>query len=269
MSDVPARSKQDVSIQPRVLAETLEEIDESAEKEDLRKLEAVLFISGRWLSMAELVSLTDLNPIIIRELIEKLQEKYDKKDSSIEILEKKGALKMDLRREFSYLVNRLATGSAEFSKAEQETLAIIAYKQPIKQSVIIKIRGNKAYEHVKKFADLGLLKKKKVGHTYELTLGDSFYDYFNVKEREDGKGMDIDEESKEYQNDDLDKEIEEAEKEVAKEEAAGKFDDDEEKKALLSVPQYPQEGHEIAECLGKNPTGYGEGVEVVAEGRRE
>ena len=69
---------------------------------------------------------------------------------------------MDIRKEFSDTVNRLATGSSEFSKAERETLAIIAYKQPIKQSIIIKIRGNKAYDHIKKFIEIGLVRKKKV-----------------------------------------------------------------------------------------------------------
>ena len=99
---------------------------------------------------------------------------------AMEIIEKNGLWKMDVRQEYSYIINKLATGSAEFSKAEQETLAIIAYKQPIKQSVIIKIRGNKAYDHIKKFVELNLLKKKKVGHTHELSLNDDFYDYFNI-----------------------------------------------------------------------------------------
>ncbi|OYT36589.1 hypothetical protein B6U91_00895, partial [Candidatus Pacearchaeota archaeon ex4484_71] len=56
------------------------------------------------------------------------------------------------------------------------------YKQPLKQSILVKIRGNKAYDHVKKFADLNLIKKKKEGHTNILTLSDEFYDYFNVSE---------------------------------------------------------------------------------------
>lgn len=167
-----------------VSSKTLEEIDEAKTKEDLMTLEAVLFVSGRFLSMQDLISLTDLNPIIIRELIEKLQEKYSKGDSAIEIVEKKGVWKMDVRQEYSYIINKIATGSSEFSKAEQETLAIIAYKQPIKQSVIIKIRGNKAYDHIKKFTDLSLIKKKKVGHTHELSLSDDFFDYFNVNDTE-------------------------------------------------------------------------------------
>jgi len=119
------------------------------------------------------------------------KDKYDKDDSALRIVEKGDMWKMDVKPEYSDLVNRLATGSSEFSKAEQETLAIIAYKQPIKQSVIIKIRGNKGYDHVKKFVDLGLLKKKKVGHTNELSLHDDFYDYFNVADSENPLKKDV------------------------------------------------------------------------------
>lgn len=160
---------------------TIKEIDESEEKEDIKKLEAVFFVSGRFLNMQELISLTDIDPIKIKEIIEKLQEKYDKQDSAIEIIEKNNMWKMDVRPQHHSIINKIAGGKSEFSKAEQETLGIIAFKQPIKQSVIIKIRGNKAYDHIKKFTDLGLLKKKKTGHTYELSLSDDFYDYFTFQ----------------------------------------------------------------------------------------
>jgi len=159
-------------------SKTIEEIDEAREKEDMKKLEAVFFVCGRFLNIPELISLTDLNPIILQELIEKLQDKYDNNDSAIEIIEKNKMWKMDVRSQYHGIINKVAGGRSEFSKAEQETLGIIAFKQPIKQSVIIKIRGNKAYEHVKKFVDLGLVKKKKSGHTEELSLSDDFYDYF-------------------------------------------------------------------------------------------
>jgi segregation and condensation protein B len=165
-----------------ITSNTASEIDEAREKEDLKRIEAIFFVSGRFLSMPELISLSDLNPIIIKELLDKLKEKYDLGDSAIEIVERNGLWKMDIRKEYSDIVNRLASGSSEFTKAERETLAIVAYKQPIKQSVIIKIRGNKAYDHVKKFMDLNLIKKKKTGHTHELSLSDEFYDYFNVQD---------------------------------------------------------------------------------------
>ncbi|HJX50126.1 MAG TPA: SMC-Scp complex subunit ScpB [Candidatus Nanoarchaeia archaeon] len=204
---------------PPAGSKTIREIDEAKEKEDLKTLEAVFFISGRFLSMQELISLSDLNPIIIGDLIERLKDKYNKDESALEIIEKGGLWKMDVRQEYSHIINKLATGSSEFTKAEQETLAIIAYKQPIKQSVIIKIRGNKAYDHIKKFFDLGLIKKKKTGHTYELSLSDDFYDYFSVSESE---RTNVPKLSKE-----IDKEIEEAEKEVEEEEKQDKSENEE------------------------------------------
>ena len=163
----------------------IKEIDDPKELKNMKTLEAIFFISGRFLSMQELISLSDLNPIIIKDLIEKLVKKYNQSDSAIEIVTKNGLWKMDVRSEHAHFVNRLATGSSEFSKAEQETLAIIAFKQPIKQSVLIRIRGNKAYEHIKKFYDLSLIRKKRQGHTYELSLSDDFYEYFNVSKGED------------------------------------------------------------------------------------
>ena len=172
---------------PESTSKTIDEIDNAKEIEDLRILEAVFFVSGRFLNMQELISLSDLNPVIIKDLIEKLKEKYDKENSALEIIEKNEMWKMDVKPEYSGIINKLATGSAEFSKAEQETLAIIAFKQPIKQSVIVKIRGNKAYDHIKKFADLSLIRKKRMGHTHELSLSDDFYDYFNVQEGSDLK----------------------------------------------------------------------------------
>ena len=163
------------------------EINENSEKirkiKNMNKIEAALFIAGRWLNIQELIMLTDLNPLLIKELIKDLKKKYETENSAIEILEKENMWKMDVKEEHVHMVNKLATGSSEFTKAEQETLAIIAYKHPVKQSVIIKIRGNKAYDHIKKFIQLGLVKAKKSGHTLELTLSENFYNYFHIEKR--------------------------------------------------------------------------------------
>ncbi|MGA2130552.1 MAG: SMC-Scp complex subunit ScpB [Candidatus Pacearchaeota archaeon] len=172
---------------PNISSKTQREIDESKEKEAMQMVEAVLFVSGRYLGMKDLIMLSDMNPIIIRETIEKLQDEYEERGSALRILEKNEMWKMDIKPEFSGIINKLATGSSEFTKAEQETLAIIAFKQPIKQSVIIKIRGNKGYDHIKKFSEQGLIKKKKQGHTHELSLSDEFYDYFNVEQKKQEK----------------------------------------------------------------------------------
>lgn len=159
---------------------TIEDISSEKEKEFMKILEAIFFVSGRFLSISELITLSGIGAIEIEEILEKLKRKYEKETFSLEIIQKGNLWKMDVKPNYSYLINKLATGSSEFSGAEKETLAIIAYKNPIKQSVIIKIRGNKAYDHIKKFYDLNLIKKKKIGHTYELILSEEFYDYFNL-----------------------------------------------------------------------------------------
>jgi len=146
----------------------------------LNKVEAALFVAGRWLSLQELITLTDVNPISIKEFIQMLKRRYKENNSGIEIIEKDNLWKMDVKAEYANMANKLITGSSEFTKAEQETLAVIAYKQPVKQSVIIKIRGNKAYDHVKRFVQLGLIKTKKLGHTKEIEISDEFYNYFHV-----------------------------------------------------------------------------------------
>jgi len=161
--------------------EGIEAIDENIELENSKKIEASLFITGRYMTIQELVALTDVNPILLKKILRDLQDKY--KDSGISIIHRDNTYKMDVSENFVFLVNKLATGSSEFSRAEQETLAMIAYKQPIKQSVIIKIRGNKAYDHIKRFSELGLIHKKRIGHTSELSLTDEFHDYFHVNEK--------------------------------------------------------------------------------------
>ncbi len=157
------------------------------EEESIKRVEAALFIAARFLSVNELVMITGINPITVRELLAQLKRGYENKNSAISIIEKNELWKMDVKPEYHYMIPRLASGKAEFTRAEQETLAIIAYKQPIKQSVIVRIRGNKAYEHIKRFLEFGLLKSRKTGHTLELQLTEQFYNYFQLgKKQEEG-----------------------------------------------------------------------------------
>lgn len=171
-----------------VTRESIAELDDSREKENLRKVEAALFVSGKFMTLKELVALTDVNPLILRDVLRTLEEKH--RGGGIEVVRREDLWKMDVHSDFVHMVNRLATGNSEFTKAEQETLAIIAYKQPMKQSILIKIRGNKAYDHVAKFVSMGLIIKKRTGHTSEISLSESFYNYFNVS------GLDSDEQNK-------------------------------------------------------------------------
>ncbi|MEM2707511.1 MAG: SMC-Scp complex subunit ScpB [Candidatus Pacearchaeota archaeon] len=152
--------------------------------EKLKKIEAILFISGSYISEADIVRIVGIDPLSLNEAIKELKERY--KDSAIELseIEIDGIkyYKMSVKDEYKDLALKFAT-KQEFSKSEQATLALIAYKQPIKQSVVIKIRGNKAYEHIKKFIAYGLVNVKKSGHTYILTTTEKFNEYFDIKKK--------------------------------------------------------------------------------------
>ena len=162
-------------------ATELDNVFDAKEQEAQEKTEAALFISGKFLSLQDLIMLTDINPIMLKEILHRLEKKYSQ--GAIKLINKNQNYKMDVSEKYHYLINKLATGAAEFTKSEQETLAVIAYKQPIKQSVVVKIRGNKSYDHIHKFRELGLLIAKKLGRTKELSLSEDFYNYFHVQDK--------------------------------------------------------------------------------------
>jgi segregation and condensation protein B len=157
------------------------------EVESLNKIEAALFLAARFLTVEELVRLTDINPIMLKELLTKLEKKYVGEGAIVIVkrqVEGTDYYKMDVKQTYAHYINRIASGKSEFTRAEQGTLAVIAYKQPIKQSIIVKIRGNKAYDHIKHFIQNDLVKSRRLGRTFELTLSERFYDYFHIKKEE-------------------------------------------------------------------------------------
>lgn len=158
--------------------------EENASKKDEETVEALLFIAGKFLSVEEISALTGFGTGKVRAALETLEGRYNEGaiKGAIKITSRDGFYKMDVKPDYSFLINKLASGESEFTKAEQETLAVIAYKRPVKQSLIIKIRGNKAYEHIKKLATLGLLNSKKEGRTFILDLSENFYSYFSISE---------------------------------------------------------------------------------------
>ena len=53
-------------------AKSQEELDGAEEIKNLKKVEAALFISARYLTVQELVELTDINPLLLREILLRL-----------------------------------------------------------------------------------------------------------------------------------------------------------------------------------------------------
>ena len=87
--------------------------------------------------------------------------------------------KLTVREPFLPLVQKIVT-QTELSKTLMETLAVIAFKYPIKQSDLIKIRTNKAYDHLNELEQMGYITRQKHGRTKLIKLSQKFFDYFNL-----------------------------------------------------------------------------------------
>jgi len=144
------------------------------------KIEAVLFTVGRLVDLDELSQLTGIaSRGILNDALKNLIQDYNNRQGSLEITEDNGKFKLNIKKDYLHLTTKLLD-QTEFDKPTQETLALIAYKQPVMQSEIIKIRGNTAYEHVSKLKEMDFITSEKSGRTRLLKTSAKFYDYFDV-----------------------------------------------------------------------------------------
>lgn len=148
----------------------------------INRVEAILFTIGRFISLEELAKLCDISSVeIVKENLEKLREELHKREGAIELIEQGNKWKLNIRKEYLYLTENLLT-DCELEKPVQETLAVIAYKSPVLQSEVIKIRGNGAYGHIEVLKELDFIISEKFGRTRLLKVTQRFYDYFDVVE---------------------------------------------------------------------------------------
>jgi len=106
-------------------------------------LEALLFAADKPLSMPELTRiLPDYDSSRIKEALDNLQSHYQVLDRSFVLKEVAGGYEFRSRPEYAeYIIKMLRTAPARLSRAAMETLAIIAYKQPIIRQEIELLRG--------------------------------------------------------------------------------------------------------------------------------
>lgn len=151
-------------------------------QEDKKKVETVLFTTGRYIGLDELSKMCGIGSVgYLKQVIESLKSDYSTRDSSLEVIQQGEKWKLGIRKQYLYLTETLLTDS-ELDKGTQETLAVIAYKNPAMQSDIIKIRGNGAYDHIKILKELDFIASEQSGRTRILKLSQKFFDYFDVVE---------------------------------------------------------------------------------------
>lgn len=153
--------------------------------EDVKnKVEAVLFAMARFLTLEEISNLTSIASLEqIKEIISNLIQDYNSKNSALEIIEQGNQYKLTIKKEYIHLTSKLLK-ETELDRPTQETLALIAYKQPVLQSLIIKMRGNTAYDHISKLHEFEFIESEKSGRTRLIKTTNKFYEYFDVLDKE-------------------------------------------------------------------------------------
>ena len=106
------------------------------------KIESILFVSGKPVSIKELAKLCDRKKDEIEVALESLKEKYGQ-ESGINILENGDKLEMVSNPKNSQLVSGLIKEEvkSELTRPQLETLTVIAYRGPITKLELEQIRG--------------------------------------------------------------------------------------------------------------------------------
>jgi segregation and condensation protein B len=154
-------------------------------------IESLLFINERPIELSELVSVFEVEKKDITAVLEELTKEYQERNSGISIVQVAGGYQMCSSPESEPWVKKMyqERNKQKLSTAALETLAIIAYKQPITRIEIESIRGVSADSVVKKLTDLGLIKiggrKDVVGKPFLYITTRTFLEYFGINTLKD------------------------------------------------------------------------------------
>jgi len=127
-------------------------------------IEALLFVSKRPMSVRDIKRVLDenvkLKELEILGLLEELKIDYIKAQKCFRIVEIAGGFQIRTRKEYATYIMRLFKydQSERLSGAALETLAIIAYRQPITKADIEAIRGVDVSGVIRVLYDKGLVK---------------------------------------------------------------------------------------------------------------
>lgn len=159
----------------------------------ISQLEAVLFVVGdEGIGLEELSYLLEEPTASIYQFIQILNHNYhDNENSSLNILEVGNHFVLTTKKEFASLLKKYAQSpmSNRLSQAALETLAIVAYKQPITRSEVDEIRGVQSAGSVQKLAARQLIEEKGrvdgPGRAILYGTTEYFMDYFGLKDLEE------------------------------------------------------------------------------------
>ena len=151
-------------------------------------LEALLFVSNGPLKVEKIKQLLEVDLKTVRYLADELRKDYDSTERSFTIREVANGYQISTRAEFNEWIRKLLVNVQEnaLSRAAIETLAIIAYKQPLTRVEIEDIRGVSISHVLKKLLEKKLIvmggRKKVPGRPILYRTSPFFLAYFGLRD---------------------------------------------------------------------------------------
>lgn len=154
-------------------------------------LEGILFVVGdEGITISEICNVLEIDEDTAKELVLELKTDYLDENRGLRIDYLGNSIKLTTKREHKEYYKKLIEESNNtLSQAALETLAIIAYNEPITRITVDEVRGISSAQMIRKLAAKGFI--KEVGRAdmpgrpilYKTT--DEFLDYFGLSSKED------------------------------------------------------------------------------------
>jgi segregation and condensation protein B len=158
------------------------------ERELAAAVEALIFVSDEPINASLLAEVLGAEKRDVEAAVNALQENYEGRGSGLQIRELAGGWQISTRTELHEDVRRLlkTRPSARLSLAALETLAVIAYKQPVTIPEILEIRGVQSASAIKTLLEKRLIVTKghreTVGRPMQYGTSKNFLIQFGLKD---------------------------------------------------------------------------------------
>lgn len=128
---------------------------------DVRALEALFFVSDEPLTASVLAQALDLDRRTVEDLCERLAARLEERGSGLVLRNVAGGWRLFTHPDAAPIVERFVVSSrqARLTKAALESLAIVAYKQPVTRHQVSAIRGVNSDGVLRALADRGLIEE--------------------------------------------------------------------------------------------------------------
>ena len=153
--------------------------------------EAIIFVSDEPITSKALGDIIGENKETIQAAVEELQKEYEERGGGLQIREIAGGWQIATRTEYHEEVRKFlkTRPSAKLSLAALETLAVIAYKQPVTVPEILEIRGVQSASAIKTLLEKRLIvtkgHKETVGRPMMYGTSKDFLIQFGLKDLSD------------------------------------------------------------------------------------